>query len=210
MARRKTALVALAGVLAAAGLYAGWGALTGLGAGRRGDCTLTNLEDDRAPVSLRAECDWPIPADRIGAILEDSEAQVRYFSNLGESTVLGTEGNSVIVRQLHQATGISDREVVVEWDVTPVEGGRRYTWRKSPDQSAATGRGVEVELYAGSWEITTTETGSHVVMETRYAPGGRVPFFLVRSFQGAGIRQTLDELRTAAESEAQLVSGPEG
>ncbi len=210
MAGRKTALVALAGVLAAAGLYAGWGALTGLGSGRHADCILTKLQDDSAPVSLRAECDWPISADRIGAILEDSEGQVRYFSNLGESTVLGTEGNSVIVRQIHQATGISDREVVVEWDITPVEGGRRYTWRKSPDQSAATGRGVEVEHYAGSWEITTTETGSHVVLETRYAPGGRVPFFLVRSFQGAGIRQTLDELRTAAESQARLDATPEG
>ena len=210
MARRRTALVALAGVLAAAGLYAGWGALAGLGSGRGGDCILTKLEHDRAPVSVRAECDWPIPVERLGAILESSEAQVHYFSSLGESTVLGTEGDSVIVRQLHRATGISDREVVVEWDVTPIERGRRYSWRKSPDQSAATGRGVEVEDYTGSWEITTTETGSHVVLETRYAPGGRVPFFLVRSFQGAGIRQTLDELRTAAESEFPGAPGPEG
>jgi hypothetical protein len=195
--------------LVAAGLYAGWGALTGLGAGRGGDCILTELEGNGAPISMRAECDWPISPERLRPIIESWEAQARHFSGLAESAVLGTEGGSVIVRQLHRATGISDREVVVEWDVTPFENGWRYSWRKSPDQSAATGRGVEVEDYAGSWEITTAGTGSHVVLETRYAPGGRVPFFLVRSFRGSGVRQVLDELRSAAESNIQVASGPE-
>jgi hypothetical protein len=209
MARRTTALLALAGVLVAVGLYTGRGVLTGLGAGRGDDCVLTELEDDGAPVSVRVECEWPIPVERLQALLESSEAQARYFSHLGESTVLGTKGDSVIVRQLHRATGISDREVVVEWDATPFEDGWRYSWRKSPDQSAATGRGVEVEDYEGSWELTPTETGSHIALETRYAPGGRVPFFLVRSFQGSGIQQVMRELRTAAESEVQVASGPE-
>jgi hypothetical protein len=208
MAGRSTAFLALAGVLIAAGLFAGWGVLTGLGSGRGGDCRLSKLERDGPSIPVRAECDWPIPTDRLLAMLESWEAHALYFGNLRESAVLGFEGDSVIVRQLHQAAGISDREVVVEWNVTPLETGRRYSWHKSPDQSAATGRGVEAEDYEGSWEITSTETGSHLVLELRYAPGGRVPFFLVRWFQGSGIRQVLSELRSAAESEVQVASGP--
>jgi hypothetical protein len=188
-------------VLVVAGLYTGTRSLTGLGSGRGSDCRVTDLDHDQAPVSVRAECNWKVSPERLRTILESPEEQQLYFSNLGESKVLGVEGDAVIVRQLHRATGISDREVVVEWNEMPVEDGRRYTWRKSADQSAITGRGVEVEYYEGSWEITPTATGSHVVMETRYAPGGRVPFFLVRSFKGPGIRQMLDELRSAAESE---------
>jgi hypothetical protein len=201
-------LLALAGVLAAVGLYSGWGALTGFGAGRGGDCRLTALPGDGAPISVRAECDWSIPVERLRAVLEPLEAQALHFSSLEEATVLGVEGDTVMVRQLHRATGISDREVVVEWNSTPIESGWLYSWRKCPDQSAATGRGVEVERYEGSWEITATESGSHVVLETRWAPGGSVPFFLVHWFRGSGIRQVLSELSSAAESEVQVASGP--
>jgi hypothetical protein len=141
-------------------------------------------------------------------MLDSWEARALYFSNLEESRVLGFEGNSVIVRQIHRAMGISDRGVVVEWDVTTLERGWRYSGQKILDESAATGRGVEVEEYARRWEITATEASSHLVLEARYAPGGRVPFFLVHWFQGAGIRQVLDELRSAAEFGVRVASGP--
>ena len=208
MAGRSKASLALVAVLIVSGLYAGSRTLTGLGSGQAADCRFTELAHDGPTIPLRAECDWPIPVDRLRAMLDSWEAHALYFSNLEESSVLGFEGDSVIVRQIHRARGISDREVVVKWDVAPLERGWRYTWQKSPDQSAATGRRVEVEEYAGRWEITATETGSHLVLETRYAPGGRVPFFLVNWLQGAGIQHVLDELRSAAESDIQVASGP--
>jgi hypothetical protein len=103
------------------------------------------------------------------------------------------------VRQVHTASGISDRAAVVEWTVTPVEGGARYAWSKSDDQSAIDGRGLEATECAGSWEVVEREGGARVVYEMRYAPGGSVPFFLMRWFQGAGIRGVLAEFRDSAE-----------
>jgi hypothetical protein len=53
---------------------------------------------------------------------------------VAESAVLYARGDVVLVRQIHLATSMTDREVVVEWQVERLEDGYRYRWRKAEHQ----------------------------------------------------------------------------
>ena len=189
-------------VLLVAGAYTGLRGLSGQGFGGDGlGCELTELEGDGDVVPVRAVCEWEIAPDRLHAMLAEFEAHDDYFAGLAESTVLETVGGVTRVRQVHTASGISDRAAVVDWTVTDLGGGVRYAWTKAADQSGIDGRGLEATECAGSWEVTPTTDGARVVYEMRYAPGGSVPFFLTRWFQGAGIRSVLADFRDSAELE---------
>ena len=83
-----------------------------------------------------------------------------------------------------------------------IPGGKRFTWTKAPDQGTNSGAGVEIALNTGKWEVTkNTDGGSRVIYELRYLPGGRVPGFLVRWFQGTGMKLFVGELRSHAEKQ---------
>ena len=53
---------------------------------------------------------------------------------------------------------------------------------------------MEIELDTGMWQVTETSDGLHLDYELRYAPGGWVPDFVVRWFQGKGLVMTLRQL----------------
>lgn len=151
-----------------------------------------------APV--RAECDWPIATEKLQNILADNKSHAAYFGSVIASNVLGPTAGGELVYQAHQASGISDREIVLVMGQAPIASGVRYTWERAPDQSKSTGKLVPTVVDTGKWEVTKSATGAKVVYELLYDPGGSVPSFLVRSFQGSGTRTLVGELRTWAET----------
>lgn len=151
-----------------------------------------------APV--RAECEWPIAADELQKLLAVNKAHADYFASVSQSRVLGPTTGGELVYQVHEASGISDREIVLLMGQEAIPGGTRYTWTRATDQSGITGKLVPTVVDTGKWEVSATATGSRVVYELLYDPGGSVPSFLVRSFQGAGTRTLVGELRAWAES----------
>lgn len=163
-------------------------------------CTfyIGELRGKYAPV--RAECEWPIPAEKLQQLVAKNGDHDLYFSSVAESTVVGpAPGGGDLVYQRHQASGISDREIMVVMKAEPIDGGMRYSWTRAADQSRVTGEHVPCLVDDGKWEVSPSATGSKVVYELYYDPGGSVPTFLVRWFQGSGTRTLVGELRKWAE-----------
>jgi hypothetical protein len=165
------------------------------------DCTFYRGEAEGEVVPLRAECDWPIAPAELTGLLERIDDHNLYFSSVSVSRVVASNAGEHNVYQVHVATGISDREAMLLYTDGPVEGGHRFEWKVNPDQSGITGEKVRLVEDAGKWEITARAGGgSHVVYELRYDAGGSVPGFVVRWFQGAGVRTLVGELRAYAEA----------
>ncbi len=151
-----------------------------------------------APV--RAECVWPIAPEKLQKLLAAEGAHDDYFTSVAESTVIGPTSGGNLVYQRHQASGISDREIMLVMGTETIPGGTRYTWTRAQDQSKVTGEHVPCVVDTGKWEVSAEGTGSRVVYELMYDPGGSVPSFLVRWFQGSGTRTLVGELRKWAEA----------
>ena len=151
-------------------------------------------QGDYAPV--RAVCQWDIAPEKLQALVARSADHDLYFS----SVATAEQVSSGRYRQVHQASGISDREVIIDMGQDAIPGGVRYWWKKSADQSGLSGSNVEVVTNNGKWEITASEGGSKVVYELMYNPGGSVPGFLVRWFQTSGTQQLVGELLAYARS----------
>jgi len=202
MTARRGAILATMAVLGIAALSQGTGRLSGhgFGFGRSDDCTLEQSPAEGGATRVLAQCDWDTPITRLDAMIRNWEGHDLYFSNLAESKIVDQNAERVRVRQVQTASGISDREVVVDWRVETVPGGYRYSWDKAPDQSAASGSRVEVERTKGFWEITSRGEKSHLRYSVEYLPGGNVPTFLLRMFQSSGIRGVLADLRGAADT----------
>lgn len=168
---------------------------------RENDCVFFVGDRVGSYAPVRAECDWPIAPEKLQKLLAYNPGHADYFSSVVSAKVLSpAPGGGEFVVQVHQASGISDREVVLLMKAEPITGGMRYTWTKHSDQSKASGANVETVTDTGKWEVTSKGAGSHVVYELLYDPGGSVPSFLVRSFQGSGTRTLVGELRTWAET----------
>jgi hypothetical protein len=144
---------------------------------------------------VRVVCDWPMDAAELNDVLGRPGDHARIFSSLAKAESLGSSGGKEWVRQVHTASGASDREVVVVFETLPTAGGHRHTWRKAEDQSKRTGVGVEPALSEGYWQVVDKNGRTQLTYEVRYLAGGRVPAFLVRWFQSSGMRGVLDDLR---------------
>jgi hypothetical protein len=165
------------------------------------DCHFFKGDAEGAIVPLRAECDWPIAPTKLMGLLDKIDDHDLYFSSVADSRVVATNGGEHNVYQVHQATGIADREAMLIYTDGDIPGGHRYAWRVNPDQTGITGEKVRLAMDTGKWEITAGQGGgAHVVYELRYDAGGSVPGFVVRWFQGSGVRALVGELRTWAES----------
>jgi hypothetical protein len=164
------------------------------------DCTFSKGVPEGDVLPLRAECDWPIEPTKLQGLLTKIDDHNLYFSSVSVSRVVASQAGEHNVYQVHVATGISDREAMLIYGEEEIPGGRRFTWRVNPDQSGITGEKVRLEVDTGKWEITEgAGGGSHVVYELRYDAGGSVPGFVVRWFQGSGVRTLVGELRSYAE-----------
>lgn len=153
-------------------------------------------KDASGATPIRVECDWDVDPATLSAVLGNPGDHHVIFDSLRDSETLSVSGGLERVRQVHRASGASDREVVVEIRTQPVAGGERFSWRKSADQTGRKTDGVEPDLSEGYWEVTAKDGRSRLVYEVRYLAGGNVPAFLVRWFQGAGIKGVIRDLRT--------------
>jgi len=160
----------------------------------------TTTEADGAQ-PVRATCDWPIQPKTLHRLLDKVEDHDLYFSGITKCNLIREDGAVARTWQLHETPGLSAREVVLDMETTDIEGGWRFTWTKAADQSHNTGGAVEIALNTGKWEVTDNGSGgSKVVYELRYKPGGSVPGFMVRWFQGSGMQSLIGELRTYAKA----------
>jgi len=175
--------------------FAGWTATA-----ESNDCTFFKGDTTGEVLPVRAECDWPIDPSKLQGLIAKIDDHNLYFSTVSLSRVVATNGGENNVYQVHTATGISDREAMLIYADEPITGGHRYTWRVNPDQTGITGEKVRLAEDIGKWEITAgAGGGSHVVYELSYDAGGSVPGFVVRWFQGSGVRTLVGELRSYAE-----------
>ncbi len=164
------------------------------------DCTFYKGVEQSGVVPLRAECIWPVEPAELQGLISRIDDHNLYFSSVSLSRVVSLNEGVSNVYQVHVATGISDREAMLLYTDEAIEGGRRYSWRVNPDQSGITGERVRLAEDLGKWEISEHPGGgSQVVYELRYDPGGSVPGFVVRWFQGSGVRTLVGELREYAE-----------
>ena len=165
------------------------------------DCRFFKGVAEGEVVPLRAECDWPLPPAKLMGLLARIDDHDLYFSSVAESRVVAVNGGESSVYQVHQAAGIANREAMLLYTDVDIPGGHRYAWRVNPDQTGITGERVRLVEDRGMWEVTAGKAGgSHVVYELRYDAGGSVPGFVVRWFQGSGVRTLVGELRTWAEA----------
>ena len=164
----------------------------------KADCTVSvGDRQDNGTDLIRADCTWPIAADKVIAVVKAADKHDDYLASVGESTVLA-DGR---VLQVHKASGISDRQITLTFtESTLPDGGYLTKWTRAKVQEPLRDGMVDVPIDDGSWEVHADGAGSTVVYTLRYDAGGKVPAWLVRSFQSGGIADLVAEMRKAAET----------
>ncbi len=159
------------------------------------DCQLyagPKMSDGVQPVM--AECSWPeFTVEQAEKQLVQGELHDDIFRSVTRSDKLPS-GN---YRQTHQASGISDRELIVSITRSDLPGGGFKLLIKDQDEPFDLTEGnVKTARDITWWEIRPREGGGiDVTYYMEYDPGGRVPDFIVRSFQTGGVRDVVNDLR---------------
>jgi len=161
------------------------------------DCTYFKGSSEGDITPIRVECDWSdVDASKMHRLLARPGSHDGVFGGLAAADVVQQEGALTRVYQRFAARGITDREVVVDYSTTSVDGGKKYRWRKSPDQSALHGDAIEVPDTSGSWQVTEKDGSVQLVYELRMKLGGMVPSFAVNWAQTSAIQDTIEELKS--------------
>jgi hypothetical protein len=164
------------------------------------DCTVYRGAQDAAGIApVYAECVWPeIPPDKLHKVLIDWEGHADTHVTVATSKIEKTEGERSLVYQVHQLSGISDREVRIWMQRTAVPNGFEYSWKNIEPFEPLVKGNVATTKHEGYWRVTANPAGgSKVEYALTYNPGGSVPGFLIRWFQAGGTIDTTVELRTA-------------
>lgn len=148
------------------------------------------------------ECIWhDVRPDRLRELLARWEDHDLYFSSVAACDRLGDEGGKVRALQVHQASGIADRQATLLMWASGQGGATRYEWTLAPTQEPLAQGRVQVARDDGWWQVSAhAEGGSQVTYFLDYHPGGSVPGFLVRWFQSSGLSALVGELHTRARS----------
>ena len=157
------------------------------------DCEITAGDrDERGNNLMLCYCDWKAPLESIKAAFKNVEEHDTYMTSVVESTVLA-DGR---VLQVHQADGISDRQITLDFsEESFAEGGIKVSWTRSKQQEPLQKGRIDPPMDDGSWTVHPGELGvNKVIYSLRYEPGGRVPGFIVRAFQKDGIAEVLVEM----------------
>ena len=146
---------------------------------------------------LLAECVWTdvtmAQVESFGKLDQHDEI----FSAIAASDVLRTEGGVSYVHQVHVAKGISERECVLKMTRADEGGGVKFGWTLDPAGGPVADGRVPVGFDDGYWWFVPNAGGGvKVTYSLAYGPGGSVPSFLVRWFQGSGFVAALPELRS--------------
>jgi len=163
----------------------------------RADCAISVGPKDAAGLVLAmADCTWPIAPAKVIAAVRAIEKHDDYLKSVSESTILA-DGR---VLQIHQASGISDRQITLSVTNKDLpDGGFKTSWTRAGTQEALREDMVDAPVDDGSWEVHPDGAGSKVIYSLRYDAGGKVPNWLVQSFQKTGIADIVEQMRAAAE-----------
>lgn len=163
---------------------------------QRADCSISvGDKDDSGRNLVIAECKWPVAHGKVIAAVKAVDKHDDYLSSVSESTVLA-DGR---VLQTHQAGGISDRQITLVYTNKDLpEGGFITSWTRAEKQEPLRDGVVDALVDDGSWEVHPDGANSKVTYKLRYDAGGKVPNWLVQSFQKGGIADIVEEMRAAA------------
>ena len=151
-------------------------------------------EGDITPI--RVECEWAdVDASKMHRLLSRPGNHDSVFNGLSEASVIQTEGAHTRVYQRFAARGMSDREVMVDYRTSTVDGGKRYRWRKSGDQSELRGDALELPDTSGLWEVREDGEKVKLTYELRMKLGGMLPAFAVKWAQTSAIQDTIQALK---------------
>jgi len=166
--------------------------------GKRVDCDITVGDRDAEGNNLViAYCDWQVPVDKLKAAFKNVADHDDYLSSVVESEVLA-DGR---VLQVHQADGISDRQITLQFSDENLDGGGyKVSWTRADKQEPLAEGRVDPPLDDGHWLVRPGKDGvNKVEYSLRYDPGGRVPTWIVRAFQKGGTGDILEEMLAAAK-----------
>jgi len=145
-----------------------------------------------------AKCAWDIPPAKVIAAVanvdmhDDWLSAVQSCKDLGEDRWL----------QVHQAGGISDRQITLKFtNEKRADGGFRTSWTRSDPQDALGEGRVMATVDDGYWDVTPNGEGSTVEYGLLYDPAGKVPKWIVNSFQKTGTLDTVGQMKAAAQKQ---------
>jgi hypothetical protein len=161
-------------------------------------CTvkLVNV-DERSVPTFRGECVWSVAPAWVSTVLTEPGRFERSSSLLKSSQRLA-DGRIVNIQKTPWP--FEDRQSTIAVNDEPLPGGgvlRRY--RLAEAQAPLVEGAVQVGVDEGSWEVAPHPSGTRVVLEMKYEPGGSLPTRIVQSVSPKYIAQSLDELRVSAE-----------
>ena len=164
--------------------------------GSKHDCVFSKQEEGEV-TALRALCTWNLPVDKVSAVVANWAVHDDVFGTVASSELVGAlSGGKGRVHQVHEVSGMTDREIFMDVSMSPIDGGTRYTHAKAANQAGLDPERVEVGRDDGLWEVkATADGGCTVLYELRYDPAGSVPGFLIKWFQGSGFKDMMGELR---------------
>ncbi|MCO4770003.1 MAG: hypothetical protein KDA24_08210 [Deltaproteobacteria bacterium] len=163
---------------------------------KRADCSISVGDKDADGRNLViADCVWPIASSKVIAAVKAVQDHDDYLSSVKESTVL-PDGR---VFQIHEASGIADRQITLTYTNKDLpDGGFVTSWTRADSQEPLREDVVDAPLDDGKWEVHPDGDGSKVIYHLRYDAGGKVPNWLVQSFQKGGIADIVEQMREAA------------
>ncbi len=158
----------------------------------RAGCVITvGDRDDRGTDLVIGTCEWDVDASKIIPVVKAAETHT-FLSSVTESRKLA-DGR---IHQVHKASGISDREITLDFTNTTLSDGIKVSWTASAKQEPVDEDNVRCAVDDGYWEVHDLGNGkSKVIYGLRYNAGGKVPEWLVRSFQKSGVGDLLEEMR---------------
>ena len=146
---------------------------------------------------VTAICHWPeLQPDHVNTILSDVSRHAGLFSTVESVRLIGEHNGRQLSRQVHVASGLSDREIVLQHWVSQHGDATRHNWLIHTPQPASTMDLVVPDYDEGYWAVSAhPRGGSKVHFDLVYAPGGLVPKFVVNRFQTSGVVDMVGHFR---------------
>ena len=162
------------------------------------DCTVYVGPEGAAGIApLSVECVWP-EADfvELDDILGRPGDHDDVFTLIVSSTVVSEADGVLYVKQVHNSPPLDKRELVQQMGRTEEGGAVIHWWKKAATQPAVASGHVNPDKNAGRWILKENPAGGvFLTYELDYEPGGSVPAFVIRAFQGGGVLDFLGDLR---------------
>jgi hypothetical protein len=166
--------------------------------GEKHGCVVYKGEMGETGISkVVAKCEWDISAEAMIKVVSNVDMHDDWLSAVAECKSLGDDR----YMQVHQASGISDRQITLKFtNEKRSDGGFRTSWTRDADQEPLGDGRILAKVDDGYWDVTPNGDGkTKVEYGLLYDPAGRVPKWIVNSFQKGGTMDTLGQMKAAAQ-----------